>query len=381
MRILHTADWHVGRTIRGRSRSAEHEAVLAEITGIAAAEGADLVLVAGDVFDTAAPSPDAERVVYRALVELAAVAPVVVVAGNHDSPQRLAAVQPLLAANRVTVAATLARPQDGGVAELSAGGVPVRLALLPFLSQRAIVRADDLLELDADQHAGRYAARSSAVIAALARSFDPDAVNLLVAHLFVTGATVGGGERSAHTVFDYAVPGTALPASAHYVALGHLHRTQRVPAACPAWYPGSPLQLDFGETANTSAVLLIDAEPGTPAAVRAEPLAAGRRLRTLQGTLGQLEALAGTTGSDHLRVLVESEARAGLAEQVREWFPDAVEVVTRSAEVDRPIDAERLGRSPADLFAEYLADRGAADERVTALFAELLDEAATADSA
>ena len=381
MRILHTADWHVGRTIRGRGRSAEHEAVLAEITAIAAAERVDLVLVAGDVFDTAAPSPDAERVVYRALVELAAVAPVVVVAGNHDSPQRLAAVQPLLAANRVTVAATLARPDSGGVVELTAGGAPVRLALLPFLSQRGIVRADDLLALDADQHAGQYAARSTAVIAALAEPFTPDAVNLVVAHLFVTGATVGGGERSAHTVFDYAVPGAALPVSAHYVALGHLHRTQRVPAACPAWYSGSPLQLDFGETANASAVLLVDAEPGTPVAVRTAPLTAGRRLRTLQGTLGQLEALAGTTGTDHLRVLVESEARAGLAEQVREWFPDAVEVVTQAAEAARPIEVERLGRSPAELFAEYLADRGATDERVTALFAELFDAASSADSA
>jgi len=381
MRILHTADWHVGRTIRGRSRVTEHEAVLAEVTAIAGAHDVDLVLVAGDVFDTAAPSPDAERVVYRALVELAAVAPVVVVAGNHDSPPRLAAVSPLLAANRVTVAATLARPQEGGVVDLTSGGVPVRVALLPFLSQRAIVRADDLLNLDADQHAGQYAARSSAVIGALAASFTPDAVNLVVAHLFVTGATVGGGERSAHTVFDYAVPGTALPSSAHYVALGHLHRTQRVPAACPAWYSGSPLQLDFGETANASAVLLVDAEPGTPATVRSEALTAGRRLRTLQGTLGQLEAQAGTTGTDHLRVLVESDARAGLAEQVREWFPDAVEVVTRGAEVTRPIDVERLGRSPSELFAEYLADRGATDERVSALFAELLDEASAADGA
>ncbi len=365
MRILHTADWHVGRTVRGRSRAGEHEAVLGEITGIAAAEQVDLVLVAGDVFDTAAPAPDAERIVYRALTDLAAVAPVVVVAGNHDNPARLAAVRPLLAVNRVTLAATLARPDEGGVAALTAGGVPVRVALLPFLSQRGIVRADDLLHLDADQHAGRYAARAAAVVAALTAAFPPDAVNLVVAHLLVTGGAMGGGERAAHTVFDYAVPGTALPASAHYVALGHLHRTQRVPAACPAWYPGSPLQLDFGETANESAVLLVDAEPGRPAAVRVAPLAQGRRLRTLRGALPDLEARAGTTGEDHLRIVVEGQARAGLAEQVREWYPEAVEVVVEtpatSGRSDGAGSAGRLARSPSALFAELLDEVSAAD--------------------
>src|SRR5680860_969681 len=112
MRILHTADWHVGRTIRGRSRAAEHLAVLAEITAIARAEAVDLVLVAGDQFDTAAPSPEAERIVYRALLDLAEVAPVVVVGGNHDSAQRLEAVAPLLAAcGRLTRCSITACPR------------------------------------------------------------------------------------------------------------------------------------------------------------------------------------------------------------------------------------------------------------------------------
>ena len=98
MRLLHTADWHVGRAIRGHSRADEHRAVLSEIAGLAAEHQVDVVLIAGDQFDTAAPSAEAEQIVYRALLDLAATgAQVVLVAGNHDNPRRWGAIAPLLA--------------------------------------------------------------------------------------------------------------------------------------------------------------------------------------------------------------------------------------------------------------------------------------------
>lgn len=375
MRLLHTADRHVGRTIRGRSRIHEHVAVLAEIARVADAERCDLVLVAGDVFDSAAPAPDAERIAYRALLDLAEVAPVVVVAGNHDSSGRLGAVAPLLAASRVTVAADVRAPDAGGVLDVAGA----RIALLPFLSQRGIIRADELMATRADEHDQRYAARLGHLVDALTAGFALDRVNVVLAHLTVVGGTLGGGERAAHTVFEYAIPATLFPASASYVALGHLHRPQQVPGPAPAWYAGSPLQLDFGEVDDDSAVLVIDAAPGTPARVRAVPLTAGRRLRTVRGTLEELEEQAGVTGTAHLRVVVVGQAVAGLAEQVRGWFPDAVDVVVEAPEgtggtaaAPRPA---RLGRSARELFDEYLAERGASDARVAELFGELLDEA------
>ena len=92
VRILHTSDWHVGRTIRGRSRTSEHHEVLAEIAGVAADKEVDLVLVAGDVFDAATPPPEAERIVYRALLDLADVAPVVMVARQPRPPSPSQAV-------------------------------------------------------------------------------------------------------------------------------------------------------------------------------------------------------------------------------------------------------------------------------------------------
>lgn len=376
VRILHTSDWHVGRTIRGRSRAEEHRAVLAEIASRAAGESVDLVLVAGDLFDVVAPSPESEQIVFRALLDLAGVAPVVVVAGNHDHPRRLEAVAPLLELGRVQVGALLRRPDEGGAIRIrSDAGETARIALVPFVGQRAIVTADDLMALDPDQHGGKYAARLAAVIAKLTEGHTLDEVNLVVAHLMVAGGALGGGERSAHTIFDYAVPAQAFPGSLSYVALGHLHRLQQIPAPAPTWYPGSPLQLDFGETEDRKGVLLIEAEPGLPARVREVPLTAGRRLLRLRGTLDQLGGLAGTVGDAYLRIELEEKARVGLADEVREMFPQAIDVAivpTGPGPADSP--PVRLGRPPHDLFTEYLTQKNAFDERLVVLFDELLAE-------
>jgi DNA repair protein SbcD/Mre11 len=377
MRVLHTSDWHVGKALRGRSRAAEHEAVLREIAGIARREAVDLVIVAGDLFDSATPSPEAERIVYRGLLDLAdGGRPVVVVAGNHDSAQRLGAVAPLSEASGIHVAAAVRPPGEGGVVEVAAGGERAQVALLPFPSQRYVVTADLLLSGDAaDAHAA-YADRVVRILGALTERFRADTINLVVAHLMVMGGAMGGGERGAHTVFDYWVPATAFPASAQYVALGHLHRRQTLAGPAPLHYCGSPLQLDFGETANEPAVNLVDVRPGLPADVRPVVLAAGRRLRMLRGTLADVVARGVDAADDHLRVVLDEPARAGLADEVRSRLPNTVEVVLapRDAAAPPASDPDRLRRTPHDLVTEYLSEHDARDERVVALFDELVDE-------
>jgi exonuclease SbcD len=382
MRILHTSDWHVGKTIRGRSRADEHTAVLGEIAGIAAADAVDLVLVTGDLFDTAAPTAESERIVYRALLDLAATgATVIVLGGNHDNDRRLQAVEPVLDLGRIITRAMVAKADEGGVVEVqSPAGETALVAVVPFLSQRYVVRADELMRGEAATHITAYAERVRLIVEQLCRGFRDDTINLIAAHLFVDGAAMGGGERPAHTVLDYAVAGTAFPGSAHYVALGHLHRAQQVPSPAKAWYAGSPLQLDFGETNDEKCVLVVDAAPGKPARVERRPLAAGRRLRTVKGSLAELAGLE--AGDDYLRVVVREPARAGLGDDVRALFSEAVEVLVEAPEAAGGAEAgaagRRSGRSPHDLFADYLAERSIDDARVTRLFAELLEESGAA---
>lgn len=364
----------MGRAIRGRSRADEHRAVLADIARTAAERRVDLVLVTGDLFDSVAPSAESEQILYAALLALADVSPVVVVAGNHDNPRRLAAVAPLLALGRVRVVSTLARPGDGGVVDDL--GLPVRIAAVPWVSQRGIVTAADLMAFDADEHAQTYAERLRAIIGALCAGFTPDTVNVVAGHLMVVGAEGSGSERSLHTILDYAVPGSALPGPIAYGALGHLHRRQRVPHPAPVWYAGSPLQLDFGEAGEEKGVLVVDAEPGMPSRVEEVAVAGGIPLVRLRGTLAEVVALAGDVGEAYVRVELDEPARVGLADEVRDLVPGVVDVVLgRPATVPTAPGAPRLGREPRALFAEYLAGRGVDDPRLLALFDELWERA------
>ncbi len=375
MKLLHTSDWHVGKTIRGASRAGEHTAVLAEIAQIAAREEVDLVIVAGDLFDSAAPSAEAENIVYRALLDLADTgAQVAVIAGNHDNPRRLRAVAPLLRLGQVHVVAEPARPDDGGVLELrTRGGTDVRLAMLPFVSKRGIVRARHLMSRQAFENVQDYGERLRTLIRHLCEPFGTDTVNVLTTHAFVLGAQAGGGERPAHLVEEYAVTAQSFPVSIGYGALGHLHRPQRVLAQLH--YSGSPLQLDFGEAEQAKQVNVVTLEPGIPADVETVRLTAGRPLRTLTGTLEELSTVS-VDDEAWLRVVVQGPGRAGLAQSVRELLgPGVVDVRVESpGSATRKRRLDHRSRSPREVFDEYLKHESIEDTRVLDLFGELLDE-------
>lgn len=381
MKLLHTADWHVGKSIKGLSRLAEHEAVLTDIVRVADAERVDVVVVAGDVYETTSPSPDAEALVLRTLLDLRETgARVVVVSGNHDNALRFEAVRPVFAALDVTVTGLPRRRSDGGVVELvCADGVGVRIALVPFCSQRSIIRTAQLMQLDAAQLAQTYDERMRRLIAHLVDDLPDDAVNVVAAHGMVAGAALGGGERPAQTYMDYWIGAAAFPPSLHYVALGHVHRTQQIGGAAPIWYSGSPLQVDFGDADPSCNVLVVEATPSNPADVRPVAVTGGRRLRSLRGSLEQLRATAGSTGDDYLRVLVDEPGRAGLADEVRELLGDSVVDVQLLRSDHKPGEQPRArqhtARTPHDLFAEYLARQDIEDDRIARLFGELLDEA------
>lgn len=379
MKLLHTSDWHVGKVLKGRSRLDEQIRALGQVVEVAKQERPDLIVVAGDLYDTASPTADATRVVTRALTALRNTgADVVAIGGNHDNGPALDALRPWAEAAGITLrGAVSTKPGEHVLKGRTGTGEEWRLVALPFLSQRYAVRASEMFDLTDAEATQTYADHIARLLRSLAGdAFGTDTVNLITTHLTVLGATQGGGEREAHTIMGYAVPVTVFPQAAHYVALGHLHRAQTVPGPCPVRYSGSPLAIDFGEAENVSSISIIEVTKDTAAKVREVPITAATPLRTVRGTLAELEQL----GPDDawLRVFVREAPRAGLREEVQALLPTALEVridpqMLPETATDRPAQA-RAGRSPTDLFAEYLTTRGHADEATLALFGRLYEE-------
>jgi exonuclease SbcD len=386
MRFLHTGDWHVAKTLRGRHREDEYAAALAEVLDIARREQVDCLLVAGDVFDSAAPSAEAERLVYDFFRELwGALIPAVVIGGNHDHPRRLVAVSGLLEVVGVHVRGEPLPPETGGVVEVPSrdGRETALVAALPWVPERRVVAFDDLLQSQ-EEPFKQYADRTAKMLDYLSRPFRADTVNIVLAHILIDGAVIGpgGGERPLHLGQAYAISAERLPARAQYIALGHVHRPQEVVTAAPTHYAGSLLQLDFGEREQSKSVLLVDVHPSLPAHVQPVPLSAGKELRDVSGSLAELQSLADDAGDAFLRVFVRADgAVANLAEQVRAILPNAVDVrCIRPGEPAQEKQRELLAMGPDELFATFHQQaRGhQAPEAVLALFRRLYEEEALA---
>jgi DNA repair protein SbcD/Mre11 len=383
MKILHTSDWHVGKVLKGRDRHDEHVAVLGSIVKIARDEEVDVVLVAGDLFETSAPTAKSQGLVMRTLLALREDGrQVVVIAGNHDNQSLLDSVyRPVLSQLGPYVLGVPKRPDSGGTISLrTRGGEEAKVAALPFLSHRFAVRAAEIVMHEFAEHTLDYSQRVSAIVEALTSGFADDTVNLVTAHATLLGGRRGGGEREVQTSLDYELSASMFPASAHYVALGHLHRHQEIPGPCPIFYSGSPLPIDFGEEANEPVALVVEASPGVRADPRPVPITGARQLKTLRGSLDQVMDEGEQAGDAYLRVVLAEPSRAGLGDLVRDKLPNALEVSLDDAHRPRPGGrtdgdrASRAGRNPVELFSAFLAEENVADPRVLSLFSQLLDE-------
>lgn len=388
MRILHTADWHVGKRLGRVDRAEDHAAVLDEIVRVADEEAVDLVLVCGDLFDRPLPPVDALRLVVDALRRLATPRrPVVAVAGNHDSAELFELFALLLRDWNVHLVGELRAPEAGGVLELAAGDERALVGCFPYLREG---RAIDFLG-DADAWYGQYAARVAQICAAfeaqLRQRADARAVTLLAAHFTVSGVKLGGptghdgaprGERLLQIGETYAAEGRAIPTGLSYVALGHIHTPQPLPgAAAPAEYAGSALELDFGEAGEPKRVVVVDVAPGERAVVRSRLLTAGRRLIRAAGSLAELEQRE-DLGDALLDLTVRTAGPdAGLADRVRQLFPRAIKVHADYPRAAVPGTAARDSQPWDALYERYHAQQYGAPPgaALLAAFRALYDEA------
>ena len=382
MKVLHTSDWHIGKRLERHDRMDEYAAVVDEVVEIAEREQVDAILHSGDLFDRPVPPVDALRLGLEGLVRLTSggARPVVVVAGNHDSPEFFETLAPFLRSFGVYLVGRIKKPDDGGIVTLDTPSGTAHVACFPFLRAVQVV---DFMER-ADKWYGAYADRIRRVTEAYAEALgsmagDEDAT-FLVAHFMVGGVKVDTGaprgERDLHIGQAYATTEGAVPSTVDYVAMGHIHAPQPVPGArVPAEYAGSLLQLDFGEAEEHKRVVIVQTRPGVPATVDSIPITRGRSLIRLQGTWDQIVG-RGDLGDAYLDITVHTDGPdPGLVDRAREEFGDVVKV---RAEYERPVTVrtEVAGRPWKDLYAEYHeeAHHQPASEELLGLFAEIREE-------
>lgn len=302
MKLLHTADWHLGKRLDRFERLEEQRAVLAEICEIAEREAVDAVLIAGDLYDTYNPPIEATDIFFQHLKRLSANGEraVIAIAGNHDSPHRIEAPDPLarecgilfagypdseLKPFRLDTGLEILRTAPGFIElQLPHCETPLRLLLTPYANETRLRRSlgqenpDEEMRRILQDHwtdlAGAYC--------------DEQGVNILMAHLFMIGRgetppEEPEDEKPIHIGAASAVYTDNVPKGIQYVALGHLHRHQNMAGGpCPCVYASSILGYSFAEAGQDKHVVILEAEPGQPVQYRTTKLRDGRALAKVE---------------------------------------------------------------------------------------------------
>lgn len=384
MRILHTSDWHLGKTLEQISRIEEQREFIDCLCKTVEEQDVDLILVAGDIYDTYNPSAAAEELFYEAMDRLngRGKRAVVVIAGNHDSPERLCAASPLAYKNGIIL---LGYPgSDAGSYKISGGDIKIAesgpgwmelcvpgchyhavIITLPYPSES---RLEEVLSRQADEGILQkaYSDKIGSIFSSLGQKFRDDTVNLAVGHLFLRGGKESESERTLQVGGALTVDPGVLPAKAHFIALGHLHRPQEIKSApCPVYYSGSPLAYSFSEADYSKAVYIIDAVPGKKAEIKPVYLDCGKPLRRWVAEEGTGQAMRWCEeGRDQnawidLEIVTDRVLTVEEQKRLRTLHPGIINIrprlKTEAAEVLSP--QSREGRKIDELFRDYFKYR------------------------
>ncbi len=404
MKLLHTSDWHLGKRLDDFSRMEEQQAVLQEICEIAEHEQVDAVLVAGDLFDTFNPPTEAVDLFYKTLKRLAANGrrPVIAIAGNHDSPDRIEAPDPLARECGIIFAGypnSVVAPfeldsglrvlqSDEGFLELQLLGTNIPLRILhtsyaneyrlkTFLGhENSEEELRTVLQEKWQKLAGQYC--------------DETGVNILLSHLFMVkkGDALPKEPEDEKPILHVggaqAIYTENIPKQIQYTALGHLHRMHCVgDKPCPVYYGGSPLSYSFAEANQKKFVLIIDAEPGKEAKVREVELTRGKRLLRKRAE-GLEEALQWLTENQDALVELTLETETYLSALERRKLnavhPGIVAVIPEVTDAESLMGSRQkqidLNQTMEELFRDYFKHEKGQEpgEDLMNLFKEILAE-------
>ena len=404
MKLLHTSDWHLGKRLDDFSRMEEQQAVLQEICELAEREQVDAVLVAGDLFDTFNPPTEAVDLFYKTLKRLSnnGRRPVIAIAGNHDSPDRIESPDPLARECGIIFAgypnsSVAPFELDSGLKVLQSSEgflglrlpkseIPLRLLLTPYANE---YRLKTCLGLENSEEELRTVLQQK--WKQLADQYcDEHGVNVLVSHLFVIKKGEVLPEEPAdekpilHVGGAQAVYTENIPKQVQYTAMGHVHRMHRVDSnPAPVYYSGSPLSYSFSEANQKKYALLVDVEPGETAGVREVELSQGKKLlrKRAEGLEDALQWLAENQDClVELTLVTDTFLTALERKQLNVAHSGIVAIIPEVIHADELIDTIQkkidLTRSMEELFRDYFKHEKGQEpnEELMNLFTEILAE-------
>jgi len=426
LRFLHTSDWHLGARLGEFSRLDEQREVLEEIRLLADAENVDFIIIAGDVFDNFNPPNEAVELLYRELKKLTnnASRPVIVIAGNHDSPDRIEAPDPLAAECGIFFIGypDFTRPEtifddsrvsfpEKGIVKIELDGKPpVRVLTTPYANENRLRKY-----LESGKREEQLSEILSESWKALASSYcDDKGINILTAHLFMTESSGKASkqpglfsEEDASTKLEEPeeersilhpgglelIDAALLPAEIQYTALGHLHRPQVVrEGISPVVYSGSPLAFGLSEEDQQKSVVIVELEPGGVAAIEQHPLNCGKRI--IRKTFSDIDSAVLWLNENqdcYVELLVECDSFISAGDRRRLY--DAHEGITAVIPLSRQdgavLSEEGVKHQMPDLsgsieqlfvsYFEYKKGMGP-DEEMLSLFREVTAQAKTSDA-
>ncbi|MGM9536484.1 MAG: exonuclease SbcCD subunit D [Intestinibacter sp.] len=275
MKFIHTSDWHLGKTLEGNSRLREQEMFLNDFVDIVEKNNIDMVIIAGDIYDTSNPPAAAEKLFYKTVCKLSDNGKrcVVVISGNHDNPERLSAITPLAEEMGILVfgyplSKTNVAKYSGfeitealeGCTKFNFNGEKVTLLTLPYPSEK---RLNEVIKGDTEREKQvSYSQKVGDIFRKLEENFEEDSVNIAVSHLFVVGGESTDSERPIELGGSLLVQKNDLPQNSQYTALGHLHKPQKASERLNAYYSGSPLQYSKSERIYAKGAKIVEVHPG-----------------------------------------------------------------------------------------------------------------------
>ena len=350
MKILHTADLHLGRQFNAIPLDADHAAVLDQIVSAIISNDVDVLVIAGDIFDRAAPPASAVRQFNSFLSRVASEtgAAVVMIAGNHDSGDRIASMSIMTDTRRALIRGAISADERPLVLADAHG--PVAFTGLPFVYEYAAREcfADETLQSPEDVLAAQ--------VSCARRNIPEGARWVVVAHAFVAGASGSDSERPLTRVGGIETVGSAVFDGVNYVALGHLHRPQSV-GASHIRYSGSPLVFGFDEADCVKSMSLVEIDAAGKSTIEAIPFEPVRSARVLRGKLAEL--LLAEPSEDFIKVVLTDDAPVidGM-KRIRQVFPYACELVYERDE--RASEIKSLGgrvpavANPIEVIGDFL---------------------------